>query len=147
MTGTAHAIVGTVIAAKIGNPYLAFPIALASHVALDFVPHWDTAMNRRTKSRLRLITDTIFDGLLALTLSYTIIVFFFPQTSYSYALLIMFFATLPDWLHAPYTFFEIKQFKWAYDFGHVTNRRLDKPWGILTQAVVILGVIVLAKVF
>lgn len=147
MTATAHAVIGTVIAAKVGNPYLAAPIALASHVEIDFIPHWDTATNRKTKSWRRLVIDTVFDGLLALTLSYAVIVFLFPQTSYLYALLIMFFATLPDWLHAPYTVFNIEQFKWAYDFGHITNKKLNKPWGVLTQIAVVVAVIFLAKIF
>jgi len=33
MTATGHAIIGTVIAAKIGNPYLAIPLAIVSHLA------------------------------------------------------------------------------------------------------------------
>lgn len=39
MTATAHAIIGTVIAAKVGNPVLAVPIALASHIIADAIPH------------------------------------------------------------------------------------------------------------
>lgn len=140
-------MIGTVIAAKIGNPALAIPLALASHVALDLIPHWDTATNRKTKSRNRLFIDSIFDGLLALTLSYSIIALLFPTVNYAYALLIMFFAILPDILHAPYTFFGIKQFKWAYDFGHWTNKTLDKPWGVITQIVTTAAVILLALLF
>lgn len=147
MTATAHAVIGTIIAAKIGNPTLAIPIAIASHVAADLIPHWDTLTNKKTKSRTRLFTDTIFDGLLALTLSYSIIVLLFPSISYFYVLVIMFFATLPDWLHMPYTFFNIRQFKWAYDFGHWTNKTLDKPWGVITQIVTVIAVTLLAKVF
>ncbi len=147
MTATAHALIGTVIAAKIGNPALAIPIALASHVAADMIPHWDTASNRKTKSHNRLLTDTIFDGLLALTLSYSIIVLLFPLTNFYYAFLIVIFAVLPDLLHIPYTIFGIKQFKWAYEFGKKTNRNLDKPWGVITQIVVVAGIIFLGRIF
>jgi hypothetical protein len=147
MTGTAHAVIGTVIAAKIGNPALAIPLALASHVVADMIPHWDTVTNRNQKSRQRLFIDTGFDGVLALTLSYSIIVLFFPSTSYSYAILIMFFAILPDILHAPYTFFGVRQFKWAYDFGHLTNKTLDKPWGIITQISAVSLLVFLALLF
>lgn len=147
MTGTAHALVGTVIAAKIGNPVLAIPIALASHVAMDMIPHWDTLTNRGSKSRRRMFVDTMVDGLLAISLSYSIIVFLFPSTNLYYALLIMFFAILPDILHGPYTFFNIKKFKWAYDFGKRTNNELNKPWGVVTQAVTIIIVILLGKIF
>ena len=41
MLQTPHVIVGTAIAIKIGNPYLALPLALASHFVLDRVPHWN----------------------------------------------------------------------------------------------------------
>lgn len=147
MTATSHAIIGTVIAAKIGNPGLAIPLALASHVAADLIPHWDTLTNRKDKSWNRLIIDTIYDGMLALILSYSLIVFLFPSTSYLYALFIMFFAILPDLLHGPYTFFGIKQFKWAYDFGKKTNTNLDKPWGVFTQIITVILVILLGKIF
>lgn len=147
MTATSHALIGTVIAAKIGNPTLAIPLALISHVAADFIPHWDTATNRDNKSLKRLFIDTAFDVTLALLLSYSIIVLLFPTTDFYYVLLIMFFATLPDWLHAPYTFLRIKQFKWAYDFGHKTNKTLDKPWGIITQIATVSLLVVLAKIF
>lgn len=147
MTATSHALIGTVIAAKVGNPALAIPLALASHVAADLIPHWDTATNRDQKSRRRLFIDSCFDGILAILLSYSIIKLLFPETSYLYTIMIMFFATLPDWLHAPYTFLRIKQFKWAYDFGHKTNKTLDKPWGVITQIATVATVILLAKIF
>lgn len=147
MTATAHALIGTVIAAKIGNPALALPIAFASHFAADMIPHWDTLTNRESKSWNRLFIDTVFDGMLALTLSYSLIVLLFPSTNYFYALLVMFFAVLPDVLHAPYTFFKIKQFKWAYEIGKRTNKSLDKPWGVVTQIVTVVIVILLGKIF
>ena len=50
MTATTHALIGTIIAAKIGNPALAIPIAIASHIAADAIPHWDTATNRKKKT-------------------------------------------------------------------------------------------------
>lgn len=147
MTGTAHAIVGTVIAAKIGNPALAIPIAIASHVALDLIPHWDTATNRKTKSKRRLFIDSGVDVLTALTVSYSVLVLLFPHTNLFYAMAIIFFSVLPDILFAPYYFLNIKQFKWAYDFGKMTNSELDKPWGVATQAAVVIAVIILGKIF
>lgn len=145
MTATSHALVGTVIAAKIGNPALAIPIALISHIVLDEIPHWDTMTNRKSKTWIRTFWESVFDGLLALTLSYSLIIFLFPHTSFLYALVIMLFAVLPDILHAPYTFFGIKQFKWAYIFGKLTNTSLDKPWGVITQFITVILVILLGK--
>src|SRR5258708_34886955 len=147
MTATSHAFTGPVIAAKRGNPEPAIPLTLAYHVAADMIPQWDTASNRKTKSWNRLFIDSAFDGLLALTLSYSILVLLFPSTNYLYALFIIFFAILPDLLHIPYTIFGIKQFKWAYEFGKRTNINLDKPWGVITQIVTVVIVIFLAKIF
>lgn len=149
MTATAHAIFGTVIAAKIGNPALAIPIALVSHVAADMIPHWDTATNGngKGKSPNRVLTDTMIDVGLGFILSYFLIIFISPQTNLLYALIIIIFAQLPDWLMAPYYFFKIKFFKWAYDFGKITNKDLDKPWGIFTQIATVALVILLGKLF
>lgn len=147
MTATSHALIGTVIAAKFGNPALAIPIAIASHIAADMIPHWDTATNRNEKSKRRLFTDSVFDVLVAIFLSYSIILLFFPTLSLIYAALIIFFSELPDILHAPYTFFGIEQFKWAYTFGSKTNKSLDKPWGIITQIVTVTIAILLGKTF
>lgn len=147
MTLTAHAVVGTVIAAKIGNPALAIPIAVLSHAILDMVPHWDAATNRKDKSRRRLFVDSFVDGLTAISVSYSVIALLFPYTNLSYAAIIVFFSLLPDILMAPYLFFKIYFFKWAYDFGKITNTELDKPWGVFTQLAIVLAVIFLGKIF
>ncbi len=146
MTATAHAIIGTVIAAKFGNPYLAAPLCLASHFALDLIPHWDTAFGI-DKERKRIFWETVGDVLLGFTLSYSIIIFLFPQTNVLYAFLMIIIAQLPDWMFAPYYFFGWKNFKWAYEFGKNTNVDLDKPWGILTQIITVVFVILLGKMF
>lgn len=147
MTATSHAVIGTIIAAKIGNPALAIPLALASHVALDMIPHWDTAYHSSQKDRKRIFVETLGDVILGFSLSYSIIVFLFPQTNIFYAFSMVIIAQLPDWLFAPYYFFDWKAFKWAYDFGKRTNIDLDKPWGVITQIVTVLVVIFLGKIF
>lgn len=145
MTATAHAVIGTVIAAKIGNPYLAFPLALSSHIIADLIPHWDTAVDK--KPRKKIFWETVGDVLLGLSLSYSLIVFLFPTTNLAYAFLMIIMAQFPDWLFAPYYFFGWKSFKWAYEFGKNTNNDLRKPWGILTQIVTVVAVILLGKLF
>ncbi|MDP3988376.1 MAG: hypothetical protein Q8P80_04510 [Candidatus Levybacteria bacterium] len=144
MTATGHAILGTVIAAKIGNPALAVPIAIASHLVMDFVPHWDTATNARKKSRKRLISDSFIDVSLGFLISLLLLKFLFPQTNVLYAFLIIFSSQAFDWFMAPYYFFRWKIFKWAYTFQKKFDRELDKPWGIITQTGVVLFVIIIA---
>lgn len=146
MTATSHSIIGTVIAAKIGNPALAIPLAVASHIVMDLVPHWDTATNRNEKSRKRLFIDSFVDALLAISVSYSVLIFLFPKTNLHYAVLIIFFSLLPDILMSPYLFFKIKEFKWAYNFGKMTNRELDKPWGVITQMVAVTIIVILGKI-
>lgn len=41
MTATNHVTTGALIGAIITNPFLALPLAFASHFALDSLPHWD----------------------------------------------------------------------------------------------------------
>ena len=147
MTATGHAIIGTVIAAKIGNPTLAIPLAMASHLVADMIPHWDVATNRRQKGKDRVFKEAIVDELLGFVLGYLLIQFLFPQTNLIYAFIIIIFAQIFDWLFAPYYFFGVQAFKWAYDFGKKTNKELDKPWGIINQIALIAALVVLAKVF
>ena len=58
-----HAVVGAAIAAKVGNPALSLPLALASHFVLDLVPHWNPHLNRDT-ARFITIAFGAFFGVL-----------------------------------------------------------------------------------
>ncbi len=40
MTATNHALTGAIIGLSLSNPYLAIPLAFASHFALDALPHF-----------------------------------------------------------------------------------------------------------
>ncbi len=40
MTATNHTVTGMAIAAAVGNPWLALPLAFASHFVLDAIPHF-----------------------------------------------------------------------------------------------------------
>lgn len=144
MTATSHAIIGTVIAAKIGNPALAIPIALGSHVVADLIPHWDTATNSKKKGKEKTLIHSIFDVGFGIIIVYLLVYFLFPYTNLKYAYLIVFFAQLPDWLMAPYYFFKWKFFKIFYDLQKKFDNRMDKPWGIINQVAFILAVLVLA---
>lgn len=146
MTATGHAILGTIIAAKIGNPYLAIPLALASHIAADLIPHWDTATNKDKKGKERVLVETLFDIALGFFLSYVILTLFFPNTNPFYALFIILVAQAFDWLMAPYYFFNINlpPFTWAYHFQKKFDNELDAPWGIITQVAAIILVLLIA---
>lgn len=148
MTATGHAVIGTLIAAKIANPLLAIPLALVSHIAADAFPHWDTATNRLEKGKKRVLIDTVFDVGFSFYVSYLLITLLFPQTPLSYAFLMVIAAQALDWLMAPYYFFAINipPFTWAYNFQKLFDHPLKQPWGVINQVAVLLLLIFLAKV-
>lgn len=148
MTATGHAIIGTVIAAKVGNPALAIPIALGSHVLADYFPHWDTGTNRKSKSKKRFWMDTILDVLVGISLSLLILKFIFPGTDLIYAFLIILAASSPDILTAPYLFLDWKfpPFSWAYKFQKLFDSKRGLPWGFMNQVAILVALVLFAKV-
>lgn len=149
MTATGHALVGTVIAAKIGNPALAIPIALASHFLCDALPHWDTGHDRENQTKTRFVTASVIDVVLSFVLSYLLIFFLFPSTSLAYAFVIIIMCQLPDWVTAPYLFLNWKfpPFTWFYEIQKRFDSSIGLPWGFVNQVVVIAALVFLAKVF
>ncbi|OGH21267.1 MAG: hypothetical protein A2958_02090 [Candidatus Levybacteria bacterium RIFCSPLOWO2_01_FULL_38_13] len=147
MTATGHAIIGTVIATKIGNPALAIPLAFISHIIGDLFPHWDEGTNGKTKSKERIIKEALIDVILGFALSYLLIFLLFPQTNILYAFLIIVTSQLLDWLTAPWYFFGIKPFKVFYKFQKMFDNRMPAPWGIINQVAILALLVLLAKIF
>ena len=148
MTATGHALIGTVIAAKIGNPVLAVPIAIASHFLADALPHWDTGYHRESKSKRKFFIESFLDVIVGFLLSYALIIGFFPSTNLSYAFLIVIMAQLPDWLTAPYLFFDMKfaPFCWVYNMQKKFDTTLDLPWGFINQVAAVTAVIIFGRI-
>ena len=149
MTATGHALIGTVIAAKIGNPMLAVPIAIGSHFLADALPHWDTGTNKEEKTKRTFFIESMFDVLLGFVLSWLRITWFFPSTNLTYAFFIIIIAQLPDWLTAPYLFFDMKfpPFSWSYRLQKAFDNPLGAPWGVINQVVAVIFIIALGKFF
>lgn len=149
MTATGHALIGTVIAAKIGNPYVAIPVAIASHFLCDALPHWDTGYHRAHKSKRKFFIESVLDVILGFVLSFMLIKGFFPATNLSYAFVIIIMAQLPDWLTAPYLFFEFKfaPFCWVYDLQKKFDTTKDLPWGLVNQVAVVAATVLIGKYF
>lgn len=152
MTATAHAVIGTIIAAKIGNPAFAIPLAFASHIAADAFPHWDVGTNGHKKNK-KSVRVEVLEGFLDVSagfiFSYFIIYFLFPKTDLLYAFLLILVAQSLDWIMGPYYFFNIKipPFEWAYRFQKKFDNRMDKPWGVISQVAIVLLITILAKIF
>lgn len=139
MTATAHALIGTVIAAKIGNPALAIPLAFTSHIILDLVPHWDAGTHGKNKKKDQLRFEAGVDVIVGFIASYVLIQLLFPTTSLVYAFIMIISAQGLDWLTAPFYMYGYKMqpFTLFHDISSITNTKLDKPWGIVTQAIVV----------
>lgn len=140
MTATGHAVIGTLIAAKFGNPAIAVPIALISHIAADLFPHWDTGTNHTKKTEAKFFLESAADVFISYALTYFLIQTFFPNTSITYAFIIVFAAQFLDWATAPLLFFNLRipPFTWIYNFQKSFDNRQDKPWGIINQVAILL---------
>ncbi|HYM64964.1 MAG TPA: hypothetical protein VES68_00545 [Candidatus Sulfotelmatobacter sp.] len=148
MTATGHALIGTVIAAKVGNPTLAVPIAIASHFLADAFPHWDTGTNKDKKTKNEFVIESFFDVLIGFALSWLIIALFFPSTNLLYAVLIIIMAQLPDWLTAPYLFWGWNFFPFVniYHLQKKFDSRLGLPWGLVNQVAILVALIAFGKI-
>ena len=138
MTATAHALIGASLATRISNPLLGIPIAILSHFIADLIPHWDAGTNHRQKSMMRLRAEATLDVLLGFAL---VIILFrnFAQTNPMYLFTMVIAAQLPDWIEAPSWMFGFKvpPFSWLDWLGHKLQSRLQLPWGLVTQIVVV----------
>ena len=140
MTATAHAIVGTLLAVRFTDPVAALPLALGSHYLTDLVPHWDSGTNRKQKSEKRFITEAIIDGIVGIIVSFLIYYYIFGLTNFFYLYLVVGFSVLPDIVTMFTRFiFKIKNPLWNWNnrFQSKLNQKLQLPWGILTQILVI----------
>lgn len=132
MTAAVHALSGAVLAVGIQNPVIGLPVAFASHLVLDAIPHWDFGTNWKKKTKLRLYIEATIDVLIGAAIVY----FFFRnsvQPTYLWAMVLS--AQLLDWLEAPAWFLNIQlaPFTWAKNIQDVIHRKLDLPWGVVTQ--------------
>ncbi len=110
---TPHVVVGAAIAAKVVNPYLAIPLAFASHFVLDMVPHWNPHLNTETKKNGRPTKNsTLFvfaDVCLALIAGIFIAAQALPNEAQAITILLASFAAvLPDVIEGPHFFLGIR---------------------------------------
>ncbi len=144
MTATAHALIGASIASQTANPLIGIPIAILSHFAADLIPHWDAGTNHKLKSATKLKVEATLDVLLGFALSFII---FRNSVNPGYLFIMILAAQLPDWIEAPSWIFGFKfpPFSWMDWLGHKLQSRMQLPWGLVTQIVVV-GIILLLTV-
>lgn len=157
MTATAHALVAGAIANRLGNPYLAIPLAFCSHFVLDSIPHWDFGTNWRNRSKNATGAFAIFDTVLGLTVAYFIFAAKQPGIP---LLLTLIVSVLPDWLEAPWYiffanhtktepsknagFFEKLTFR-IYKLENRFHSKAQAPLGIITQVATVAFFLLLLK--
>jgi hypothetical protein len=140
-----HAIVGATIATKVGNPFLALPLAFLAHFLLDILPHWNphifTEMQTTGKVSKKSVTIIIVDAVLALFIGSFMAFQFWPDTNRVIIILLgAFMGVVPDLIEAPYFFFHSKN-KLLLKLIHFQGALQWKtaPFvGILTQIVALL---------
>ncbi len=73
MTATNHVLTGALIGVVITNPYFALPVALASHFALDALPHFGMPRSRFRSVRfgVYLVADICLAAIILLSLAIT----------------------------------------------------------------------------
>lgn len=145
MTATAHALVSGAIAAAIPDPYIALPLAFASHFLMDAVPHWDIGTDWRMRPKRNTGMIAIMDTIIGFTVTYFL---FAGKVDSVFLLSAITVGNLPDWLEAPYyIFFASQQRKepsknalfWEYITYHiykienVFHTKAEFPFGIYTQ--------------
>ncbi|MDO8487955.1 MAG: hypothetical protein Q7S31_01400 [bacterium] len=142
-----HTLVGAAIATAIPNPYIALPLALASHFVTDYLPHWNPHINTElkskgmisSKSRLIILLDSGF----ALMLGTLIAARFLPDVSrFSVIFFACFLAVAPDVAEIPYYFLGMQNVPLikkliSWQRGHQWNVR--PMLGVLTQAIVVIA--------
>lgn len=141
-------MVGAAIATKIPNPFIAIPLAFASHFVLERVPHWNPHINTELKKYGRITKRstiiTIADSTIALLVGTGIAYSTLPNSALAFNILACSFAAvLPDVIEAPYFFLKAKgNFikKWV---AFQKSMQVDTTpfWGILTQLLAIITTI------
>ncbi|MBI3397128.1 hypothetical protein HY045_01485 [Candidatus Woesebacteria bacterium] len=147
MLETPHVVVGAAIAVKIGNPWLAIPLAFGSHFLLEKVPHWNPHLNTEKKkfgiptkqSTLIVVGDVI----VSLVLGGFITSKALPDTAMAMTILGSgFAAVLPDLIEAPYFFLNMKSKfiteKWIPFQKSLQNDTSPLP-GLATQVVTVIA--------
>ena len=133
MTATNHAATGAVIAIMVQQPLLALPLALASHFALDVLPHYGPAYDKRAFHQT-------FGNVVAVD------IVLFPMT----CLMLLFVSGSLWWVVLPAMFLAVSpDFVWAYRYwrekkGEVLEKNKltqwhsniqwgERPWGWIIE--------------
>ena len=152
MLETPHVAIAAAIATKIPNPFIAIPLAFASHFVLDAVPHWNPHIVTETKEfghpTKKSTTIIVVDSTLALVLGSFIAYQALPNTGHALTILAAsLVSVLPDLIEAPYFFLKtrVKLLGGWVNFHRSLQAHAYPFWGILTQLAPIVAVLLWLK--
>jgi hypothetical protein len=148
MLETPHVFIGAAIATAIPNPFIAIPLAFASHFVMEMVPHWNPHLNSEIekfgKPTRRTTAITAVDSTLALISGSFIAFQALPNVNQAILVLACCFASvLPDVMEAPYFFLKMRANwvkKWI-SFQKSLQNDTTAFWGLATQLITIAAVI------
>jgi len=139
-----HTLIGAAIGIKTGNPFLAFPLALISHILVDLIPHWNpslcTEVEKYGRPKKNSMLIIIGDSTLALITGLAIAAMVLPDWRLFLVIIFScFFAVLPDLVEAPYFFFNYKPkiLKHLISWQHNHQGRASMIPGLLIQVLTI----------
>jgi hypothetical protein len=144
MLETPHVAVGAAIASKIPNPFIAIPLAFASHFLIDKLPHWNPHIVTETKkygqptskSTAIIIADCTIGFILGSTIAYQAL----PDVNKAITIMLASFASiLPDLIEFPYFYFKRRDKFYEVWSSFQKSIQCDTSlfWGLLTQLIVI----------
>jgi len=148
MLETPHVFVGAAIALAVPNPFLAVPLAFASHFVLETIPHWNPHLNTETEKygqpTRKSTVITAIDSTIALVSGSFIAYQALPDLTQSLTILAACFASvLPDVMEGPYFFLRIRNSfikKWISLQKSIQSDTGFIP-GIISQLIVITSAI------
>lgn len=154
MLSVSHALTGSLIAVKLGNPLLAAPLILAAHYLQDAVPHWDVgtglSSGKKTsrKALLHELPDLLLAGILVIVLfDPQLSIIHRPSTILSAPIWGAFLGLLPDFLEAPRNFLKWEP-KWLSPlnrFHHAFHHSIPRPVDGLAPQLLLLILIWLVR--
>lgn len=148
MLETPHVVLGAAIATKFPNPWIAIPLAFASHFVLDKVPHWNPHTYTETVKNGGPSRNTIIiaaaDAVLSLAIGLEFAYNALPNQALALNIIACSLASvLPD--VSKYPFFLFKKLrhgiykKWV-DYERTMQVQVDSAfWGLTTQTLLILA--------
>ena len=145
---TTHALTGAFIASQTVSPFLSYPIIVASHFLMDWIPHWDfgtglkTAIQKAGNKAWQIKTKTAILGLGDLFTGLGLCFLFFQKTLPLQPILWggVFLSLLPDFLEIPPLFlnfnpFPLKQIERLHSY--VFHHSLPFPQGLIPQILIL----------